>query len=242
VAIEAPSEPSLSPLQINPEKQKQTQQRVFLSLEGLNVPQLLSRMPEPEPLKPSGGWLMRLRKPVPPPLPTPADPEQIAAAQNRLGTTFSGDYRELLSLHDGYPSLQLLPIAQVRRLPETDYFSDENNRQESRTYYFFAFPPSSFEGADIEAVPGQRVWRGEELRNCAVIGGLTGVFASQGKKETTLTEILPTLLWCPQPAFEQARIVSLAESLWAPDFTTYLRYKVTQKVAERELAESNEAP
>ncbi|MDR0251537.1 MAG: hypothetical protein LBI35_09590 [Burkholderiales bacterium] len=222
------------------EQGKQTQQRVFLSLEGLNVPQLLARMPEPEPPQPSGGWLMWFRTPVPPPLPDAADPRQVAAAQHRLGLAFPDDYRELLSLHDGYPPLRLLPVAQIRRLSETAFFSDEEDLQETQTFYSFAFPPSSFEEADIEAMPGQRVWHGEKLQNCAVIGGWTNSFAAQTPKNPTSAEIFPTLLWCPEPAFEQARIVSLRESLWAPDFTTYLRYKVTQRIAAQELADSSE--
>ncbi|MDR2173958.1 MAG: hypothetical protein LBE32_07145 [Burkholderiales bacterium] len=233
----------VSPSFFDPEKQKQTQQRVFLSLEGLNVPQLMARMPEPSsPLaQTDNGWLRVFRKPAPPLPPDPVDPQKITVAQNRLGVVLPNDYLALLALHNGYPALHLLPIEQTRRLSETDFLDDEDV-QEPQPFYSFAFPLSSFEETAEEAVPGQRIWRYKELLNCVVIGGLTSVFASQGQKDVTFTEMFPMLLWCHEPAFEQARILSLTESFWAPDFTTYLRYKITQKVAERELAEENETP
>ncbi|MCL2297067.1 MAG: SMI1/KNR4 family protein [Proteobacteria bacterium] len=239
-AMGTSAEQPFSSLQIDPEKQKQTQQRVFLSLEGMKVPQLLAQMPEPEPPKPSGGWFARLKKSVPPPLPAPADAKQIAAAQKRLGITFPDDYREFLSLHDGYPPLQLLPVAQIPRLSETISFHMIPAQAPWR-FYSFAFPPSFDEG-DTEAVPGQRLWVRDELKDCLVIGGLTEAYAPPDLKNTAPSEIFPTLLWCSAPEFERARIVSLGESLWAPDFTTYLRYKVTQKIAAQELAESDVAP
>lgn len=235
----------------NPERQKQAQQRVFLTLGGLNIPQLLARLPEPPPpslLKSDESWLSRFRKAEPPPaateLPAPADPGKIAAAQTRLGLTFPGDYLALLAQHDGYPPLRLLPVAQVRRLSETAFFANADT-QAPRPFYSFAFPPSSLAGSSMEAAPGQRVWRGDELQNCAVIGGLT-LSSAIPDRQAEPGEVLPSLLWCPGSAFEQAHVVSLEETLWTPDFTTYLRYKVTQEVTQgmpaRELAGSDKTP
>jgi Zn-dependent protease len=241
VMMEISSSINYLPSRPDPEKLKETQQRVFLSLGRLEVPQLLAQMPESPLPRARGGWLSGFLNPAPPPLPGPADPRQIAATQNRLGIAFPDDYRDLLSLHDGYPPLRLLPVTQVRHFSETEFFSDEEDVQESQTFYSFAFPPS-FEDEDTETVPGQRVWRNEELQNCAVIGGWENTFAAPDQKDAAPAEVFPALLWCPEPTFEQARIVSLGESLWAPDFTTYLRYKVTQRIAAQELADSDEAP
>ncbi|MDR0770847.1 MAG: hypothetical protein LBE75_06565 [Burkholderiales bacterium] len=229
--------PPVSPSLFDPEKQKQTQQRVFLSLGGMDIPQLLAQMPE-SPLPTPRGWLGGFLNPAPPPLPGSADPQKITAAQKRLGVTFPDDYLALLALHDGYPPLRLLPIAQVRRLSETG-FLEEEDPQEPQTFYSFAFPPSSLEETAAETVPGQRVWRYQELRDCVVIGGWTNAAQDQAASTAALS---PHLLWCPEPAFEQARIVSLTGSLWAPDFTTYLRYQITQKIALRELTADTAAP
>lgn len=94
----------------------------------------------------------------------------------------------------------------------------------------------------MAAAPGQRSWHNEELQRCVAIGGGTNASDPSDQKDTVPAETPPTLLWCSDPAFEQARIVSLEESLWAPDFTTYLRYKATQRIAARELANRSEAP
>lgn len=228
--------PSVIPPRIDPEVKKQTQQRVFLSLGGMSVPQLLLRMPPPEhvlPLRSRWGWFEQFQKPAsPPPLPAPADPEQIVEAQKRLNMIFPDDYRELLSRYDGYPRLQLLPVAQVRRLSETTFFSEQDIKS-PYPFYSFAFPPSSFDATNTETVPGQRAWSGEALQNCAVISGWD--IPERDKTGAKITETYPALLWCPGPEFEQARIVSLDEALWAPDFTTYLRYKIMQGIAYREL-------
>ncbi|MDR2711374.1 MAG: hypothetical protein LBB65_08675 [Burkholderiales bacterium] len=231
--------PSHTPPNIDPEKQKQTQQRIFLSLGGMSVPQLLMRMPVPKPIaRKDWGWFSQFRKPPSsPPLPAPADPEKVAEAEKRLGLTFPDDYRELLSRYDGYPPLQLLPVAQIRHLSETP-FSREKDIKTPRPFYSFAFPLSSFAANNTEIVPGQRVWNIETLQNCAVIGGAISQLVYRDPKYTAAAEVYPTLLWCQGQDFEQARIISLVEKLWAPDFTTYLRYSVTQRMARRELVDS----
>ena len=218
----------VSPPRAKSEQQTQTQQRTFLSLNSLTVSQLLARMApsRKSPAQFGTRWLTNIKKAATPRIPNPADPEQVDAAQHRLGWKFPDDYWELLSLHDGYPPLLLLPVAQVQRLAETGFFADKD-LQEHKKFFSFAHPSSSLGGSNTEDVPEQRIWRKEELQDCAVIGGLTNVSVLG----YDLVKTSPTLLWCSGPEFEQARIISLKESLWAPDFITYLRYKVTQRIS-----------
>ena len=234
-AIFKAPEDLFSPPRAKSEQQTQTQQQLSLSLNDLTVDQLLAQMPNPRrpPAQTDARWLAYVKKITTPLIPKPADPEQVDAAQNRLGWIFPDDYRELLSLHDGYPPLLLLPVTRVQRLAETGFFADED-LQEHKRFFSFAHPSSSLEGCNTEDVPEQRIWRKEELQDCAVIGGLTNVSVLG----YDLVKTSPTLLWCSGPEFEQARIVSLKESLWAPDFITYLRYKVTQRITARESAAS----
>lgn len=93
-------------------RQQMAQRRTALlrkqqELAGADVAALLAMLPEPRLVDRT--WMSERYA-----LPDAASPEAISSAEARFGRKLPPDYRELLSLHDGLPRFDVVPVAELK--------------------------------------------------------------------------------------------------------------------------------
>jgi Zn-dependent protease len=162
-------------------------------------------------------WWMRLFLSVPDWPPGAADAD-IAAAEQRLDEDLPAELREFYRLHDGFPMLQLGPVAELRAVPEphADVAEDAITALETP---FAVIDHDGDRGIALRLGP-------DDLRACHAISPALS-------PDVARYMAWPSLLWCPRLESASASIVSTDTRRAYRDFAVYLRDRAAQQRASR---------
>ena len=113
------------------------------------------------------------------PWPGPATEQQLRELETRIGMTLPEDHRAILTLHNGFPPADILPVEDIVSAATLDDETMSN------------FVPAPGPDPAADADDGTAV---AELRSCWVVGGL---WFPDYEDESGAERLWPSLLWCP---------------------------------------------
>jgi len=150
--------------------------------------------------------------------PQGASAETLAAHASRMQLELPEDYAEFLQLHDGFPPLQLLPVAELALWQERAVLM----QPERRTALFESFATPDPDVAAEQSLVGLRE---ESVQDCFVAAAMQRADAAAGFR--------PSLLWCPHAAVE-SRWIDLSWRRRFPSFRAWLTERAVPFVASAE--------
>jgi len=155
--------------------------------------------------------------------PAGADAQARGLAEQRLGLALPEDYWALLDQHDGFPPLQLLPVAELAAFDNAQNFLATRGTPDGLELR--AADDASPDSAAATAISLDA----SQLSQCLVAAAFKYPVAANEAQENAP---MPSLLWCPRYRYGKLWI-DLNSTLHHPSFEHWLRAQAVQTAVLR---------